>query len=120
MHPAGDFVPLRCDRAARSRDWGQVWTCNLGVWRRDCLAINGFDERYLGVGLEDSDFVLRLIRKGIRRKRGDHASIVMHLHHERRLRPPESRSSELFEELLACDRFAAVVGLQQNLPLGEI
>jgi glycosyltransferase involved in cell wall biosynthesis len=109
-----DFVALDCDRTKRSGDWGQVWTCNLGVWRADCFAVNGFDERYLGVGLEDSDFVLRLIRHGVRRKRGDHASIVLHLHHERRSRPPESLSDQCFKELLACDRAVAVVGIREH------
>jgi glycosyltransferase involved in cell wall biosynthesis len=106
-----DFVPLPCDRHDRALDWRQVQTCNLGVWRADCVDINGFDERYFGVGLEDSDFALRLIRKDVFRKRGDHASVVLHLHHERRGRPPESRNLELFEELLAGDRFTAPIGL---------
>jgi glycosyltransferase involved in cell wall biosynthesis len=108
------FLPLPCDRASRSLDWRQVQTCNVGVWREDCYKVNGFDEQYLGAGLEDSDFAVRLIRKGIRRKRGDHASIVLHLNHPRRAFPPASRSPELFKELLACDRSDAIIGLEQN------
>jgi glycosyltransferase involved in cell wall biosynthesis len=109
-----DFLPLSCDRYRRAEDWRQVQTCNMAFWRSDCVAVRGFDERYLGVGLEDSDLAVRLIRKGIRRKLGDHASIVLHLHHERRERPAESRNNEMFEELLASDRFAAIIGLQQT------
>ena len=37
---------------------------NLGVWREDFLAVNGFDERFVGWGLEDHDFAQRLVRLG--------------------------------------------------------
>jgi len=37
---------------------------NLGVWHEDARAVNGFDERFVGWGGEDADFVDRLIRAG--------------------------------------------------------
>ncbi|MEI6557598.1 MAG: glycosyltransferase family 2 protein [Rhodospirillaceae bacterium] len=96
--------------------WQKVQTCNLGVWRSDCLTVNGFDERYVGHGLEDSDFVLRLLRSGARRKLGNHASLVLHLNHERRDRPPESKNAELFAALEAGVGFRAGIGLDENAP----
>ena len=62
-----EFVPRQNGnwRYRRHRDWQGVQTCNLGVWRDDAVAVNGFDNRYQGPGLEDSDFVVRLIRRGI-------------------------------------------------------
>lgn len=115
-----EFLHLRCDRTARSKDWRQAQSCNLGVWRDDCTAINGFDERYLGHGLEDSDFAVRLIRHGVLRKRGDHASVVLHLDHPRRRdRPAQSRSTELFAELLAGDRVRAGIGIEQHQAIAE-
>ncbi len=38
---------------------------NIGIWRRDCERVNGFDEKYVGWGCEDDDFRLRLRRSGI-------------------------------------------------------
>ena len=109
-----EFIPIPCDRRKRERDWRQVQTCNIGFWRSDWAAINGFDERYVGMGLEDSDFAVRLIRKDIHRKLGNHASIVLHLQHDRsRGRLPESPNHKLFVELLASDRFIALVGSRQ-------
>ncbi len=100
-------------RKKQAGNWEKVQTCNLGVWHADCVAINGFDERYVGHGLEDSDFVLRLIRSGVRRKLGNNASLVLHLEHERRDRPPESKNAELFAALAAGGGFRAGVGLAE-------
>jgi glycosyltransferase involved in cell wall biosynthesis len=92
-------------------------TCNLGYWRADGEAVGGYDERYVDHGLEDSDFVVRMIRHGVRRKEGAHGSIVLHLDHPRRQRGPASRNAEMFAELLASDRTMAghllVPGTQQ-------
>lgn len=74
-------LPLGPLRNRRPYRWQGVKTCNLGVWRDDLCAVNGFDERYQGWGYEDSDLVLRLIRRGVRCKDGRFALGVLHLWH---------------------------------------
>jgi GT2 family glycosyltransferase len=39
---------------------------NIGVWRSDYEQINGFDEQFVGWGLEDRDLQVRLERLGLR------------------------------------------------------
>lgn len=39
---------------------------DFGVWRDDFVAVNGFDERYVGWGQEDDDLGLRLRALGLR------------------------------------------------------
>jgi glycosyltransferase involved in cell wall biosynthesis len=39
---------------------------NIAVWRSDCERVNGFDEQFVGWGLEDRDFQQRLERVGLR------------------------------------------------------
>jgi glycosyltransferase involved in cell wall biosynthesis len=39
---------------------------NLALWREDFDALNGFDENYVGWGLEDRDLQFRLSRLGVR------------------------------------------------------
>lgn len=41
---------------------------NVGVWRSDLEAVNGFDEKFIGWGCEDDDFGLRLRQAGVRFK----------------------------------------------------
>ena len=101
----GDLMRYR-----RAGDWRKVQTCNLAVWRADIDRINGFDETYIGHGLEDSDFALRLIRAGIGRKSGRFGSVVLHLWHPR----PGDRTSPnvaRFAALVASDRYLPVAGL---------
>jgi hypothetical protein len=95
---------FRYRQAARHQ---RAQTCNLGYWRADCDAVGGYDERYVDHGLEDSDFVVRMLRHGVRRKEGAHGSIVLHLNHPRRKRDPGARNTEMFTDLMASDRVLA-------------
>jgi glycosyltransferase involved in cell wall biosynthesis len=55
---------------------------NIGVWRSDLEAINGFDENFVGWGLEDRDLQLRLSRLGLRFKSILRRTAAYHLWHE--------------------------------------
>ena len=71
-------------RDLRPGAWEIVRTCNLGMYRDDIETIGGFDESYLGWGREDTDFVVRLIHKGVKIRSGRLAACVAHLHHPER------------------------------------
>lgn len=55
---------------------------NASGWKRDIVAINGFDER-MRYGGEDREFGERLENAGIHGKRIRHRAIVVHLDHTR-------------------------------------
>ncbi len=59
--------------------------CNIGLWRTDIERINGFDENYIGWGMEDRDLQLRLSRLGLRFKSILHKTVAYHMWH-----PPHS------------------------------
>lgn len=73
-------------RYINKNSWKGAITCNLGVWKNDIININGFDENYQGWGLEDSDFIVRLINSGIHRKEGRFATGIFHLWHQQETR----------------------------------
>ena len=58
---------------------------NIGIWRRDFERINGYDENYVGWGLEDRDLQLRLGRLGLRFKSILGQTTTFHLWH-----PPDA------------------------------
>ena len=93
--------------------WEGVKTCNFSAWRADLLKANGFDERYAGWGLEDSDLVVRLLHGGVRHKSARFAAPVFHLWHRENDRSQLAENRSRLEEILASRRVAALEGLDR-------
>jgi hypothetical protein len=73
--------------------------------------VDGFDATYSGWGLEDSDLLIRLLRRGVRRKDGNFATGVLHLWHpenDRSLLPDNQRR---LDAIAGADRVRSIVGL---------
>lgn len=94
--------------------WERIKTANLGVWRADLVAVNGFDELFEGWGLEDTDLLLRLIRHGLSHKSGRYAVPVLHLWHPEVSRAGEAGNRERLAELRGSDRVRARRGLAEG------
>jgi glycosyltransferase involved in cell wall biosynthesis len=112
-------LPLGPLRRIRRGAWQGARACNLAVWRVDLDRVDGFDADYRGWGKEDSDFIVRLMHAGLRRKDGTFATGVIHL------RNPEADRSQLPENesklsaVIAGDRVRArqgVSSLQSRSP----
>jgi GT2 family glycosyltransferase len=84
--------------------WRGVKTCNLGVWRRALLAINGFDESYQGWGHEDADLAVRLLQAGQQRKDGRFYVPVLHLWHKPAPRAQEQENWQRLQAALQGER----------------
>ena len=81
-------------RRSRGFRWSGIRSCNMGVWRSDFEAVNGFDESFVGWGHEDADFVLRLHNNGVVRKNGFWATEVYHLWHSESSRLREGKNAQ--------------------------
>lgn len=107
------------DGALRKRAperWKGVKTCNVSAWRKDLIAVNGFDETYAGRwGLEDSDLVIRLLHAGIKHKSARFAAPVFHLWHREEDKRGFSENQRLLDELIASRRTYAKLGVDQYL-----
>ena len=66
----------------RKKNWKKVQTCNLSLYKSDFIKIGGFDESYMGWGLEDSDLIVRLINSGVYKKKIIRGAVVFHLWHK--------------------------------------
>ncbi|MBS1154245.1 MAG: glycosyltransferase [Proteobacteria bacterium] len=107
--------PLGLLRKVGGHRWQRVRTCNLGVWRSDFFAVNGFDESFCGWGYEDSDFAVRLIRQGVRVKDGRFAVQVLHLWHRENDRSKQPENWARFEATLNGQHIKALQGVDQYL-----
>lgn len=95
--------------------WQGAKTCNLGMWKKDFLAVNGFDESYYGWGYEDSDLVIRLMRNKVLRKDGHFAVPVFHLSHPVNSRNREKENYQQLEEIKNSKRVKAIYGVEQHI-----
>lgn len=100
-------------RVRRGLAWQGVKTCNLSLWRSDFERVNGFDERYAGWGLEDSDLVIRLLHAGVRHKSARLAAPVFHLWHRENDRSRLPENERRLREILASDVTVADAGLDR-------
>jgi glycosyltransferase involved in cell wall biosynthesis len=101
-------------RHYRSIRWSRIKSCNLGIWRKDYLAVDGFDESFVGWGHEDADLVLRLARHGIRRKGGAFSTEVFHLWHRENTRVLESDNRHRVEQRMQTGLIKAEIGLSSH------
>jgi len=53
----------------------------ISFWKEDALAINGFDEDFVGWGKEDTEFAMRLLNLGNKRKDLRFCAVGYHLDH---------------------------------------
>jgi len=58
-----------------------VKTCNFALYRDDAYKVNGFNEAFVGWGREDSEFALRLMNAGVKRRDVKFYAIAYHLYH---------------------------------------
>ena len=72
-----------------------VRSCNMGFWLADAKRVNGFNERFVGWGREDSEFVARLVNAGVRRRKLKFGGIMYHLWHAERPRDALDANDEL-------------------------
>jgi len=56
-------------------------SCNMGLFKSDFMAVNGFNEEFTGWGREDSEFVVRLFNFGLKRRTHSFMAICFHLWH---------------------------------------
>jgi glycosyltransferase involved in cell wall biosynthesis len=99
----------------RGREQRGILGCNLGIWRDDLIAVNGYDETFTGWGREDADLGNRLYHLGRDRKFVYGRAIIYHLNHPVVPRDRLETNQSLLEETIREKRVRARQGLDQYL-----
>lgn len=88
---------------------------NASGWKKDLIAINGFDER-MAYGGSDWEFGDRLNRSGIRRIRVRYRAIVLHLDHSRGYADPEliKKNKAIWDEAIQKKTVWTDFGISQH------
>lgn len=56
--------------------------CNMSFWKADFIKVNGFNEKLVGWGIDDSEMIQRLLNIGVKGKRLKFRGLVYHIFHE--------------------------------------
>ncbi|MDF2190803.1 glycosyltransferase family 2 protein [Paraflavitalea sp. CAU 1676] len=83
--------------------------CNMSFWKKDIIAVNGYNEAISGWGREDTELVIRLYNLGIKRVFFKLQGIVYHLYHKefdrsRLLKNDEVMELTMQQKLTRCDK----------------
>lgn len=56
--------------------------CNVSFWKKDVVAVNGYNEEFEGWGREDSELIIRMMHNGVLGRRLRYRGIVYHIWHK--------------------------------------
>jgi glycosyltransferase involved in cell wall biosynthesis len=99
----------------RNQDLRGALGCNLAIWRDDLVAVNGYDQRYEGWGIEDSDLCVRLYNLGLQRKFVYGRAIMFHLDHPQWSKDHLPERMVRLQEAVDSKRVRCENGLDQSL-----
>ena len=102
-----------------SGNWFDTQSANLSLWKKDLIAVNGFNEDFVGWGREDSELALRLSRHGVRKLEIRFSAIAFHLAHgkDNKHKDPESavRNQDILDQTLQSGLIRCANGIDKHL-----
>lgn len=93
---------------------GGIRSCNMGFFRDDIFAVNGFNTDFTGWGREDSELAVRFYRYGLKRKEHPFRAVCFHLWHPENPRDGLERNDNLLKDAQASGHYECKNGLVQK------
>ncbi|TCJ98623.1 galactosyltransferase-like protein [Volucribacter psittacicida] len=93
--------------------------CNMAFFKQDAVAINGFNNDFIGWGREDSEFVARFYNNGGKRANLKFAGIAYHLWHHEAERDSLPENDKLLNMAMNQKLVRCANGLEQLQPINE-
>ncbi|MCP3941308.1 MAG: glycosyltransferase [Desulfobacteraceae bacterium] len=93
--------------------------CNMGFFKKDLVAVNGYNQAIQGWGREDQEIVVRLYKYGLKRKENPFKAICYHLWHQENSRNNLEKNDKILEKAIASPVFFCESGLSQLVPYNE-
>lgn len=91
-----------------------IKTCNFALSRKDFMAVNGFNEAFVGWGREDAELANRLFKYGLGRKDPLFSAMVFHLWHRENSRDNLAGNDERLDAAVDDEGFFCKNGLLKD------
>jgi glycosyltransferase involved in cell wall biosynthesis len=98
-----------------SRSLVGIKTCNFAFYKKDAIAVNGFNEEFVGWGREDSEFIVRLLNSGIKRQNMKFKGLVYHLYHSMNDRTRLKHNDHILQQTITRKLVWCEKGISQYL-----
>lgn len=92
-----------------------IKSCNMGFWREDLLALNGFNEGMTGWGREDTELVTRAFHAGLQRRDLRFSALATHLYHRTRKNLVDNPNDRILDETRKRGLVRCELGVDQHL-----
>jgi len=99
----------------RSASLTGIKTCNFSFMKEDAVAVNGFNEAFIGWGREDSEFTVRLFNNGLKRRNMKFNGLAYHLYHKMNDRTHLELNDRILQETIERKLTWCEKGLDQYL-----
>jgi len=91
-----------------------IRSCNMGFYRDDIYAVNGFNEDFSGWGREDSELAVRFFNYGLKRTTHAFLAVCYHLWHKENDRSGLARNDALLQRIVDQGIVFCANGLEKN------
>jgi glycosyltransferase involved in cell wall biosynthesis len=108
------LVRLPIFPAFSSKRLSGIKSCNMGFFKKDIVAVNGFNQDFEGWGREDSELAVRLYHYGLQRKEHLFLAICFHLWHEEHDRTQLITNDQLLNKTMQSKEHFCSNGLVQK------
>ncbi|MCP4105852.1 MAG: glycosyltransferase [Desulfobacteraceae bacterium] len=108
------LIRLPCFPALSSTKMSGIRSCNMGFFREDIFAVNGFNQDFTGWGREDSELAARFYGYGLKRKEHPFMAVCFHLWHEENNRERLAINDSLLKETIKSNGYVCSNGLVQK------
>ncbi len=76
------YIPVLSNMYSKKRTVSKKFRgCNTSYFKSDFIAVNGYDERFIGWGREDSELAWRFYNRGLFSRRLRYKAILFHIYH---------------------------------------
>ena len=86
----------------------------MGLFKKDIVAVNGFNLDFVGWGREDSELAVRLYHYGLKRKDHPFMAVCFHLWHDENSRERLSVNDQLLKKAMDSNDYFCPNGLVQR------
>ncbi len=99
-----------------SKGMDGIKSCNMGFFREDIFAVNGFNQNFVGWGREDSELAIRFFKSGLNKKEHPFRAVCFHLWHEENDRDRLKINDDILRKIKESNEYTCSNGLVKKQP----